>query len=144
MSHRLLRRVAPMMIPMLLVIGGCEVPGFRIEIPDFDTSQVLGMHVWHYDEALDDVEPVVELAFGEPFQDEAGRLLLPYTYDPGTGEPTELTASMARDPADPDRVTVRLPYVPLGAAGEYRISTYNAAGESPLTTGSYRFEPTAG
>jgi hypothetical protein len=106
---------------------GCDWRQLSVRIPDFETKQVLGVGLWRAS-AGSAYERELEIRFVPPRQVGVHELLA-YTLDEGGAAQLDV---IERDPQNPDQVTVHL-WVPLLGGGTYKVSTFNAAGESPLS-----------
>jgi hypothetical protein len=124
----------------LPVLTGCEIKMFTVEILGWDAYQVQGVWLWRYDQAAGRYQRDNGIQFhrDQPttqYQEQfpPGTELVLYTY---AGDGSEMPASVQRDPNDPDRVTLQLWYLRFSEPGVFKASTYNAAGESVLSSGS--------
>ena len=125
---------------VLPVLSGCEIRPLTVEIFGWDAHQVQGVWLWRWNT----VSKIYERDNGVQFlrdrstaeyaqQFPQGTELVVYTFAMGS---TELPARLERDPADPDRVKLRLWYLRFSDSGSFRATTYNAAGESELSPNS--------
>ena len=118
-------------ILMALPLTACEWVQVGIRIPDFESSQVEGVWIWRFSEETEEFERVAQIQM-DPESSEGGSIVS-YQIDYGEGtEPYHLWADLVPD-EDPDALNVVLWYPRVGAPGFYRASSYNAAGESPLS-----------
>lgn len=132
--QRSIRRTAVFVLAALaLCLGGCELKSFKVWIPDFDSSQVRG--VWIYQQGISGAyERLMQLVFTEPFYKD-GEEILAYTVDgfvDEDGAQIHVETPLARNPANPDEVTIEL-WFPCDPPAAIRVSTYNAVDESPLS-----------
>jgi hypothetical protein len=114
--------------------GGCSLTYFTISIPDFSSKQVGGVWLWRLSTttglyARDTqfvLSPIVSGPTGE---------IIDYSVVMGGGTPPQgMTTQVARDKNNPDKVVLTLLFTQLDAPGYYRASTFNAAGDSPLSS----------
>lgn len=137
--HRSIRR-----LPALLGLGaclvggtGCDLQWVKVTIPDFESKQVTGIWVWRQSEQSGQYVRDTEIEFGERIPAGGGVELLRVETTTGPlGERSSLPTGIERDAANPDRVTLSLGFTRLSAPGIFKVSTYNAAGDSPLSTAS--------
>lgn len=141
-TRRKVRRaaLAALVAVALPVLAGCEVKPLTVQILGWDTYAVQGVWLWRYDDAAGRFErdngvqflrdrSTTQFAEGFP----PGAELVLYTFAAGGGE---MPARVQRDPNDPDRVTLDLWYLRFSDAGIFKATTYNAAGESALSSNS--------
>jgi len=104
-----------------------------ISIPDFVSKQVSGVWLWVESPTTGLFERDAKLVFGQTHVGPNGESL-DYVMTPTTGgQSMPFTANVSRDAANPDHVTLQLIFTRSEGAGYYRASSFNAAGESPLT-----------
>ena len=116
-----------------LSLGGCQMVSFTISIPDFASKRVAGVWMWRWSTASGAFQRQDQLVFGEVDLDPTGESL-DYVVTPvAGGQDLPFTAHVARDGANPDRVTLQLLFTRSQGTGYYRASTFNATGESPLS-----------
>jgi hypothetical protein len=120
---------------LLLVLPslGCQFAEFvTIEIPDYDSSSVEGIWIWR---DLDgDYERAAEIKILDHQQEEAGEYVVYSVRDPDGRELLALPATIVRNELNPSSVQISF-FVHVGAGGgTLRASTYNAAGESTLSS----------
>lgn len=130
------RRGAILLAMALLLLGvqGCKWFEITVRIPDFDSRQVKGVWMWRKDEATGQFERAGQIIFQPSTASGAVPTAeLHYLVMQPDGVAFPLRAPVERDKAAPDRVTVRLWYARYLDPGEYRVSTYNDSGESPLS-----------
>jgi hypothetical protein len=133
--RRCLRRLALVALSLaLLPLGGCTVALCTISIPDFGTKAVGGVWLWKLSAATGVYERDTLFLFGAMGRSD-GAELLNYQAAPADGStPLATTATLFREASNPDHVTLQLMFSRKDAAGYYRASTYNASGDSPLST----------
>lgn len=110
----------------------CDVKGFRVQVPGFDSAQVLGMWVWRASPQTGQYERYAQIEFGTPVESE-GWEFLPYSVAIG-GTLVNLTTVVSRDPSAPEDATLMLSFGSV--TGTFKVSSYNAAGESELSEGT--------
>ena len=134
---------AALVAMVLPVLTGCEIKTVTVQILGWDAYQVQGLWLWRFDEAQTAFQRDNGIQFHrdrpttqwEP-QFPSGAELVAYSFATGS---SEMPARVMRDPSDPDRVTLQLWYLRFTEPGVFKASTYNAAGESPLSTSSILF-----
>lgn len=123
--------LAVLAVPM----SGCEVVRVNLIIPDFDSGRVQGVTFWRQDDGgyVEDGRLLFE-AVEYRGADE----LVRYRFRPCHGEPSRIAyrARLERSVTDPDVVLVELLYPRRSRPGLFRISAFNAGGESPMTDAS--------
>jgi len=136
------RRVAlaALVAIVLPVLSGCELKPLTVQVLGWDAYQVQGLWLWRYDPAAQRFERDNAIQFlrdrsTEQFADQfpAGTELVLYGFATGG---TEMPVQVKRSASDPDRVTLRLWYLRFTEPGIFKATTYNAAGESGLSSGS--------
>jgi len=130
-----LRRLAlGSLVLSVLPLGGCQLECFTITIPDFASKAVQGVWLWRLSTATGAYERDTQFTFG-PIEVAAAGDTVTYSTSPAGGSsPVSVTTYITRDPAQSDQVTVQLIYSRTADPGSYRASTYNTAGDSPLTS----------
>ena len=122
---------------LLLAVEGCKWFALTVKIPDFDSRQVQGVWVWRKDSATGQWQRAGQIVFQPVLPAAAasqpGAEEMQYVVVQPEGFGLPLRAPVQRDPTTPDRATLSLWYARYLDAGEYRVSTYNEAGESPLS-----------
>jgi hypothetical protein len=132
---RTLRRFAALAILTLaLPLGGCDWNVLVVQVPDFDSKQVLGITLWRT--TAQGAQRALDVELLEPRLDEQGMELIGYSYL-ADGETVEVWNQLHRDPANPDRVILGFAALPLPQNATYRISTFNAAGDSALSAQTF-------
>jgi hypothetical protein len=135
MQRRVLRLALAALVALSLGAAGCEVRGFRIQVPGFETTGVLGLWVWRESATSGEFERYAQIEFGNRFEMYEGAEFLWYTF-PTAGGAMHLQTSIERMPA-PDTVNLNLAFVEV--PGTFKISAYNASGESPLSAGTLTY-----
>jgi hypothetical protein len=116
-----------------LPFEGCQALSFTISIPDFTSKRVSGVWLWRWSTTNRVFQRDGQFLFGQPDPSPGGETL-DYTLLPaGGGQALPFTAAVVREVANPDHVTLHLILSRTDSAGYYRASTFNAAGESPLS-----------
>ncbi len=119
-----------------LPLGGCRWQSVRVVIPDFASADVLGLRLWRESPTTGEFEPDGEFRFTGSGEAAGGVRNVFYTFVPRAGSfelPIGTTALLTGD-----LLLLELHY-PTGAAPAlYRISTWNEAGESALSTAALR------
>lgn len=115
-------------------LTGCDIPYFTVVIPDFQAAAVEGVQVWRIDDATGQPAPRGQIVLGEVLEYE-GIEYLEYTQlAPDGSELFTLPTKLVRpDPSRPDQVRIDVFYTSDGPQGWYKVSTFNAAGSSPLS-----------
>jgi hypothetical protein len=132
--------LAALVALFLPVLSGCEIKSLTVQIYGWDTYQIQGVWLWRWNTVSKTYErdngiqflrdrSTAQYAQGFP----PGTELVVYTYAAGAGE---MATRVERDPRDPDLVTLRVWYLRFSDAGDFKASTYNAAGESELSPNS--------
>ena len=118
---------------LLLSVSGCSWVTFTVGILDFDTSQVEGLWLWRADSS-GAFQHAARFDFSAP-QMEGSSEIMDYVISvPGSTGGLPAQVSVQRAPADPNQVTLVLLYPRGETSGVYRVSSFNAAGESALST----------
>lgn len=128
---RRLGRVLAMAV-LLLAVEGCKWFEISVRIPDFDSRKVQGVWMWRKDDVSGQWQRAGQILFQPaPAGSPPDRLHYVVLQPDGFGLP--LSAEMRRELQGSDQVVVRIWYARFLAPGQYRVSTYNAAGESSLS-----------
>lgn len=133
---------------LILVLGlsgfllqGCEgaVEYVSLRIPGFDTSQVTGVSLWKLDEATGKYRKHDELAFDRETID--GQEWVSYSVrgDSVAGPAASWRSRVERPDSESDSVKLDL-LVPRPAAGTYKLSLSNEAGDSGLSRDALRVD----
>jgi hypothetical protein len=107
---------------------GCDWRQLSVRIPDFESKQVLGVGVWRTSGGAG-YEREFEIHFSPPRQVGAQEVI---TYTVSGGLTSSQIDAIERDSQNPDQITVHL-WMPLLGGGSYKVTTFNDAGESPLS-----------
>ncbi len=137
MRRFLTRRILlPFGFAVLLLLPGCDLSFVSVEIPDFDSSRVQGVWIWRQSESNGQWVRDTRIDFVDR-STWNGIELVSYSTVVGTlGERGALPSGLTRDPANPDRAMISLGFLRLSAPGRFRVSTWNAYGDSPLSNDS--------
>lgn len=133
--HALLVAIALLVLPLF----ACRWYGVTVLVPDFDSSEVEGVWFWRLSQDTGQYVRDGQIVFeDQAYTMDDGRELLPYSLltDDGILIHDALATVLARDSTNPDRVTLKLQYAAINKAGmspTYRVSSYNAAGDSALS-----------
>ncbi len=113
---------------------GCRLAEVvTIRITDFDSSEVEGVWMWRLSDETNMYERSTELHIMEVSQ-VGDREYLNYAIRDAEGRASlVLPAEIIRDPQNPDSVELSFFVVLFEGDGTFRASTYNEAGESPLS-----------
>ena len=136
MQRRGLRLALAAFVALGLSAAGCEVRGFRIQVPGFETKGVLGVWVWRESPTSGEYERYAQIEFGERFEMYEGAKFLWYSFPAAQG-PMYLQTAIEAASAAPDTVNLNLAF--LQAPGSFKVSSYNASGESPLSAGTLTY-----
>ena len=135
MQRRSLRLALAAFVALSLSAAGCEVRGFHIQVPGFDTMEVKGLWVWRESATPGEFERYAQIEFGDRFEMYEGAEFLWYSF-PTAGGPMHLQTSIERGPA-PDTVNLNLAFIEV--PGTFKLSAYNDSGESPLSSGTLAY-----
>ncbi|HYB12921.1 MAG TPA: hypothetical protein VEG67_05580 [Myxococcota bacterium] len=124
-------------LALSLPVLGCDLAlsSLTVEIPDFSSKQVEGIWVWRLSPQTNQYQRDTQIRFEGVTTLASGQTLTYATNTAGGVTNATFETGVVPDPADPDRVTVKLGFV-RGLPGVFKVTTYNAAGESPLSSGS--------
>jgi hypothetical protein len=133
--HRRTSRAASALL--LLTIGlyltGCDILGFRVRLKEFSAKKIEGLWVWQKSPATGKFVRHSQIEFGPIFRS-SGKEFISYNFTTGA-EPMGLQSSVVRSSTSPDTVTLNLAFLAVGS-GIYKVSSFNQAGESALSTGT--------
>lgn len=110
--------------------GECDWVMVAVQIPDYDSAEVAG--VWMHKDQGGQFLPTNHIQFtGTNVRSDAE--VLDFTFHDGARDASYgFSAVVERNPANPDQVMLRILFARPGS-GEYKVSTYNAQGESELS-----------
>jgi len=137
--HRAIRRFPALLGLTACLVGGvgCDLQWVMVTIPDFESKQVAGVWVWRESEQDGAFVRDTEIEFVETIDAGGGYEILRVETTTGPqGERSSLPTGITRDAANPDQVTLSLGFTRLSGPGMFKVSTYNAAGDSPLSEAS--------
>jgi len=136
-SSSVFRRTTCAAFVLLLAIGilasGCDIQGFRVRLKDFTSTAIEGLWVWQRSPATGKYVRHSQIEFGSIYRS-AGNEYLSYTFTTGA-DVMGLQSLVQRASTSPDTVTLNLAFLAVGS-GSYKMSSFNAAGESALSTGT--------
>lgn len=132
--HRSLRHALRLaLLPLALPLLGCDLSWLTVEIPDFHSKQIEGVWIWRLSPQTNQYRRDSPVVFRNVTTLTSGPILSYSVYSIQGN--TTLTAGITPNPANPDIVTVTLGFQ-RGLPGVFKVSTYNAAGESMLSSKS--------
>lgn len=137
--HRSIRRLPALFALGACLVGGigCDLQWVKVMIPDFESKHVTGVWVWRQSEQNGQYVRDTEIGFGTRISGVDGSELLLVETTLGTlGERSSLPTGIERDATNPDHVTLVLGFTRLSAPGIFKVSSYNASGDSPLSATS--------
>ncbi len=115
-------------------LTGCNLRLLRVVIPDFETSAVEGVQVWRLDDVTQVPSEAGRLVFGQ-IADVDGQEVLEYQIEFSDGsEGLQLVSPVVRDTGDPESVRLELHYERVEREGWFKVSSFNEAGSSALST----------
>jgi hypothetical protein len=135
-----LSRVALALV-LLLLSFGCDTRAVTMEIPGFGNGNIDGVWLWRFVEATGNYKRACRLELDAPQLDETGTEVLPYLQvctTPGQVG-IDLQTSISRLPSSPSTIVVTMWYFRYEAAGQFKASSYNSAGESALSSTTLSF-----
>ncbi len=120
-----------------LPLAGCDMGILNVRITDFESSQVVGIKVWTRPPNATQFQLLAQYKLLVPTLRD-GNEEVPYAFvdDQGVEYPALMTAMLDRNPQDVDDVTLTFFLSKAVVSVEYKVSTYNAAGDSALSVGS--------
>lgn len=131
------RRTTCAAFVLLLAIGilatGCDIQGFRVRLKGFTSTAIEGITVWQRSPSTGKYVRHSQIEFGSTYR-ASGNEYLSYTFTTGA-EPMSLQSVVQRSSTNPDTVTLNLAFLAV-SPGSYKMSSFNAAGESALSTGT--------
>jgi hypothetical protein len=117
------------LVALALCLFGCDPSWLTVEIPDFGNNQIQGVWVWRFSAQTHQFERDTLIHFGGVTLLSSGPTLSYTTYS-NQGD-LSLTAAI-HSATNPNGVTMTLGFE-RGATGVFKVSTYNAVGESQLS-----------
>ena len=121
------------LVALAITAAGCNLGGVRIQIPDFMSRQVEGVWIWRQD-ASGAFQRFAQLHFEEAATGADGKRYLTYWLQDGTATLT-LHSLLESVPGQPSAVELELGFLHADG-GSFKVSSYNAAGESSLSAGT--------
>jgi hypothetical protein len=117
----------------------CSVKWLAVEIPDLEANQIEGIQLWRGDQETSQIyDENVRILFGDRLVSN-GSELIEYRIQTPEGEPIPAWSHAAIDRGEGGNGPIRLYFV-LGdwseQPGWFRVSTFNAVGESDLSAES--------
>jgi hypothetical protein len=130
-----MRRVAATGVAaaLLLSVSGCTWVSVAVKILDFNTSQVQGIWLWRAD-ASGSFQREARYDFSPPQTTSSGEVMDYVISMSGTSGTLSAQASVQRSSTDPNQVALVLVFPRSESSGTYRVTSFNAAGESTLST----------
>ena len=130
---RSFRHVFPLaLVVLVLPLLACNPSWLTVEIPDFNSKRVEGVWIWRLSQSnqymrdtLIVFQGVTTLTSGQ---------VLNYAIYSNAGN-MALTTAIDHNATNSDVVTLKLGFL-AGPPGVFKVSTYNGAGESPLSSQS--------
>jgi hypothetical protein len=121
-------------LPFALLVSGCDLSLeiIAIRMLDFDSSRIEGASIWRLSEVTGDFERVSDVPFTRAVF-ESGEEGLSYPVHDDSGQELTLWAEFTRELETPSIVTVRFWWRRTTDVGVFKVSTFNAAGQSPLS-----------
>lgn len=116
-----------------LATAGCDTRGVRVQLRAFEASQLRGLWIWRASPESGEYQRFTQIEFGA-LEERDGQEYLAYIADFG-GDRLDLQTAVERAGGEASAdLNVVLAF--LSSPGTYKISSYNAAGESPLSEGT--------
>jgi len=133
-----IRRAAAalLLITALLPSTGCNIAAVSLLIPDFDSADVLGLQFWKLDPASGVYRTAQRVEFGSTLVRNGGETLF-YSVWKGKQRVASVVPTVV-ERGSGEGVTLRV-VVPSLDTGVYRVSSFNAAGRSPLSRGRFSY-----
>ncbi len=124
---------------LVMPLMACNVGNVNVYIPGFDTSAVEGVSFWRDESGAFVFDGT--LVFSAPTVNGNGQEVVDYEMlTPSGSQMLAGRAHIYRDSANPDNVTVRVYYMRVHQASQdFKVTTYNAVGESALSLDAIHF-----
>jgi hypothetical protein len=121
---------------LLLLSFGCETRAVTMEIPGFGQASIEGVWLWRLSESTGQYERSCRLELYDPQLGASGNEEVPYleVCDTPGQIGMDLKATISRLPTDSDTIVLTMWYFRYRDPGQFKASSYNAAGESPLSS----------
>ena len=131
--QRSIRRSILALTLLLFPLVGCETKEVWVELPAFGSGDVDGVWLWRLSEMTDTYERACRITLDDP-ADVNGQESLGYVQDCDDEHAgVQLSATLERDPNNPEAVTLGLWYMRWEDPGVYKVSSYGEDGESALS-----------
>ena len=124
-----------LLLAVCAINTGCNLRALHLVIPDFETSQVVGVNIWKVDAGQP--QDVADITFGAITMQDFGAgpiEVIGYDMTQLDGSQISMITPVIRDPAAPGGIEIHLFFQKSVPSGLFKASTYNAAGSSPLST----------
>ena len=129
---RRLRWLAP--LALALPFLGCDPSWVTVVIPDFSSNQIQGVWIWKLSPATNLYQRDTLVQFDGVTTLASGPTLSYATFS-SRGDLT-LTTDLLHNPLNPDVVKLTLSFDRGSIPGVFKVSTFNAVGESELSNNS--------
>ena len=133
MHRRTSRAAFGLLLAIGLLASGCDIQGFRVRLKDFAATAIEGLWVWQRSPSTGKFVRHSQIEFGSVYRSNGSEYLM-YTFTTGA-DPMGLQTVVVRSASNPDTVTLNLAFLAVGP-GDYKMSSFNAAGESALSSGT--------
>jgi hypothetical protein len=133
MRHVSLKGLCALVILLAVALSGCEYKQVTVRISDLEAAQVDGVRFWRLSETSGRFEPGGVIRFTEVGLLKGVETLFYSVLNADGSEGLTLSSPVARDPAHPDRVTLRIWYPRMEEEGWFKVTSFNAVGESSLS-----------
>lgn len=115
-------------------LSACRPMSLDLVIVDFESAQIEGLRIWKLDYTRGTYVEAMRLEFMEIVDEDGGETLLYRIWKDGRPVVRSTAVVVEHLLGDEDIVRLR-PIIPGLGQGAYRLSSYNAAGESALSAG---------
>ncbi len=134
-STRISRVALALVFALLAPALGCETKAVTIEIPGYGNGDVDGVWLWRLVEGTGQYERSCRIDLDAPQLSKKGVEVVPYLQVCAAPDQIgmDLTAEISRLPSNPSTIVVKLWYFRYADPGQFRASSFNSAGESPLS-----------
>jgi len=126
---------------LAFALVGCDIQWVNVMIPDFQSKQVQGVWIWYASGATGtfahQLQVPVQTVFAQIGPNPTPGVL--ETASDPAGNQQMLVVNAQPDPANPDGITVKIGVVAPTVSGYVKVSTYNVAGESPISSAEASF-----
>ena len=143
MTSKRSTRLSMLLVALLfatLPLTGCETKEITLALPGFGNGSIDGIWLWRLG-STGQYERACRLQLSDPQTTSSGAEVLPYIQicDAPDELGLNMRAQIARLSGDPSTIVVKLWYFRFADAGNFKASSYNAAGESPLSAQTLSF-----